>query len=104
MFCKILFFISLPLFSSAMNIHRVDDNTVQVDSEDGSTSIQIQTYSASSSGSLDESGRQPVQININECSDSNPRVRKYVAWVSVGGAITVSLITAIVNIITHFTS
>lgn len=89
-----------------MNIQKIDENTIRMTHSESniSTNINIRSYDLSSSDSSDSSTEQPIEIHIHESSENNGNAHKYVAWVSVGGAITVSLITAIVNIVTHFTS
>lgn len=100
----LVLFIAIPLH--AVNIEKIDDNTIRMTSSDSaiSTNINIRSYEASSSDDSESSTEQPIEIHIHETPQQNGSTRRYVAWVSVGGAITVSLITAIVNIVTHFTS
>lgn len=90
----------------AVNIEKIDDNTIRMTASDSSisTNINIRSYESSSSDDSESSTEQPIEIHIHETPQQNGHTRRYVAWVSVGGAITVSLITAIVNIVTHFTS
>lgn len=120
-FLILLLLLPLNICACKLQVEQVDNNTVRIiNAETGSITElgihnygyninNVNEYSPSVRNSInghDSFTRvpvpQPVSIDVRETT-SNRNVKKYVAWLTITGGITVSLITAITALIQHFT-